>query len=154
MAEDLHKLDDWIQALLMRIQPAQRRAVNRRVAFELRRSQSSRIAAQRNPDGSAYTPRKNQGKRLRSKKGTIKRRAMFAKLRTQRYLKVDADADSLSVEFRDRAAVIAIVHQYGEESVSSTGTRFKMPVRELLGLTDAELEMIQDTYLRHLAALE
>ncbi len=154
MADDLQRIDDWLAALLMRLDPAQRRQVNRRVAFELRRSQASRIAQQRNPDGTRYQPRSGQRKNLRSKKGTIKRRAMFAKLRTQKYLKVSSDADGLSVGFRGRAAVIAIVHQYGDKRTAQSGQEFITPKRELLGLTNAELDLIADAYLRNLAALE
>lgn len=151
MADDLHALDDWIAGLLAQLDPAQRRAVNRRVSFELRRSQASRIAQQRNPDGTRYQPRKNQNKNLRSKRGTIKRRAMFAKLRTQKFFKVDSDADSLSVAFRGRAGFIAFVHQYGENRTAQSGQRFITPQRELLGLTDEDLNAIIDAYLKHLA---
>lgn len=154
MVDDIQQIDDWIAALLLQIDPAQRRAVNRRVAYELRRSQASRIASQRNPDGTAYAPRKSQSKGLRSKKGTIKRRAMFARLRTQRYLKVDSDSDGLSVGFRGRAGMIAIVHQYGDKHTSRTGQQFITPKRELLGLSKQELDSIADAYLRHLAALD
>lgn len=140
-------LDDWLLALLSRIEPKQRRVINRKVAYELRRSQAQRIAAQQNPDGSAYAPR-SRSKNLRSRKGSIKRKAMFARLRTQRYLKVGADADGLDVGFRGRAAVIALVHQYGGSDTSSTGQSFVMPKRELLGLTVKELRLIEDAYFR------
>ncbi|MFC3338143.1 phage virion morphogenesis protein [Paracandidimonas soli] len=151
MDGDLHALEDWLAGLLAKLEPAQRRAVNRRVAFELRRSQASRIAQQRNPDGSRYLPRKNQNKNLRSKRGTIKRRSMFAKLRTQKFFKVDADANGMSVGFRGRAGMIAFVHQYGENRTAQSGQKFITPKRELLGLTDVELNLIIDAYIRHLA---
>ncbi|WP_226349839.1 phage virion morphogenesis protein [Alcaligenes sp. 13f] len=147
--QDFHELEAWLLGMLGKLEPGQRRAVNRRVAVELRRSQASRIAAQRNPDGTAYTPRQ-QGKQLRSKKGTIRRRAMFARLRTARYLKAESSADDLAVGFRGRDAMVAFVHQYGELATSNRGRRFRMPQRELLGLTDAELQLIEDAYLRHL----
>tara|TARA_R110000851_G_scaffold333531_1_gene514907 strand:+ start:81109 stop:81573 length:465 start_codon:yes stop_codon:yes gene_type:complete len=154
MSDDPYVLDDWLAGLIAKLDPAQRRAVNRRVAFVLRRSQAARIAQQRNPDGSRYQPRKNQNKNLRSKRGTIKRRSMFAKLRTQKYFKVDADADSLSVSFRGRAGMIAIVHQYGENRTAESGQRFITPKRELLGLTNAELDVLADAYIRHLAGFD
>src|SRR5690606_18062349 len=103
---------------------AQRRVINRRVGVDLRRSQASRIARQRNPDGTAYTPRKGTGKNLRSKKGIIKRGAMFARLRTQKFLKVTTDSDSLSVGFRGRAGMIAIIHQHGSRHTSRDGQTF------------------------------
>ena len=143
-------LDDWLAGLLSRIEPKQRRVINRKVAFELRRSQAGRIAAQQNPDGSAYAPR-SRSKNLRSRKGSVRRKAMFARLRTQRYLKVGADADGLDVSFRGRAAVIALVHQYGDTHTSSTGQKFVTPKRELLGLRKEDLEMIVDSYVRYIS---
>ncbi|HCP77981.1 MAG TPA: phage virion morphogenesis protein, partial [Pusillimonas sp.] len=56
MSDDPYVLDDWLAGLIAKLDPAQRRAVNRRVAFVLRRSQAARIAQQRNPDGSRYQP--------------------------------------------------------------------------------------------------
>lgn len=41
----------WAGALLAKLQPAQRRAINHKVAIDLRRSQAQRIKAQQGPDG-------------------------------------------------------------------------------------------------------
>lgn len=153
MAQDLHELADWLNALLTQASPAQVRVINRRVGYELRRSQSDRIAAQKNPDGTPYVPRKATSKNLRAKKGSVRKRAMFARLRTLRFLKVDARAEDVAVVFRGRAGGIATVHQYGDRHVSArTGRVIVTPQRELLGLTDAEMTMLEDAYLRHLAA--
>lgn len=142
-------LDDWVAALLLKLTPAERKAVNRRVMYELRRSQAKRIAAQQNPDGTPYQPRSGQ-KNLRAKKGTIKRKAMFAKLRTQRHLKVRADVSSIEVGFRGRDAVIATAHQEGRVR-NSRGRRFVTPKRELLGLSHDGINAIANAYLDHLA---
>ncbi len=152
MAGDLRELEDWLKALLSRASPAQVRVINRRVGYELRRSQAARIAAQRNPDGTAYVPRKPARKNLRAKTGTIRRRSMFAKLRTQRFLKVAATAEEISVGFRGRAGWIATTHQTGGRRVGKTGRTIVTPKRELLGLTSAEMKMLVDAYLLHLAA--
>lgn len=154
MPGDMHDLADWLNALLSRASPAQVRVINRRVAYELRRSQSSRIAAQRNPDGTAYVPRKPTRKNLRAKTGTIRRRGMFARLRTLRFMKVAASAEEMTVGFRGRAGGIATVHQDGARHVGKRGRIIVTPKRELLGLADAEMEMLIDVYLRHLAALD
>lgn len=151
MATEFSDLDDWLKALLLRLDPARRRTVNRRVAYDLRRSQRDRIAGQRNPDGSAYIPRKTGSKSLRSKKGTIKRRSMFARLRTQTHLKARSTADGLDVGFSGRSAQIARTHHYGDIYTSATGQRFVTPKRELLGLTDGEFQMLIDAYLKYLA---
>lgn len=154
MADDLHEIADWLNALLTQASPAQVRVINRRVGYELRRSQAQRIAAQRNPDGTAYVPRA-KSKNLRAKKGSVRKRAMFARLRTLRFFKVSATADDLAVAFRGRTGAIATRHQYGDQHTSEkTGRAIVTPKRELLGLTDAEMEMLIDAYLRHLSAID
>ncbi|WP_369823903.1 phage virion morphogenesis protein [Collimonas sp. OK242] len=44
MTENLRAVEAWVGGLLARLQPAQRRALNRKVAQDLRRSQAQRIA--------------------------------------------------------------------------------------------------------------
>jgi phage virion morphogenesis protein len=155
--EDLHALEAWAGTLLSKLTPASRRRIALDIARELRRSQKARIAAQRNPDGSAYVPRKRAkqqaGKRhLRAKAGRIKRQAMFAKLRTARYLKADADGNGAVVGFAGRVARIARVHQEGEAApVAPGGPDYQYPRRVLLGLTNAERELIRDRLLAHLS---
>lgn len=151
MSSDFQELDDWLKALLLRLTPAQVRVVNRRVAYELRRSQRERIARQQNPDGSAYKPRAAV-KNLRGKAGAIKRRSMFAKLRTQSHLKLKSAADGFTVGFSGRSATIARTHQDGLARTSSSGRRFITPKRELLGLADSEMETLIDAYLKHLSS--
>jgi phage virion morphogenesis protein len=147
--DDLSAIEDWAGSLLAQLQPAERRTVATDIARELRRSQQDRIKDQRNPDGSAYEARKAK---LRSKAGRIKRRAMFAKLRTARFLKVEANGDGLAVGFAGRIAALARVHQDGESAqVRPGGPRYKYPVRQLLGFTAAERDMIRDKLLAHLA---
>jgi|GEM_PF-5645917 len=51
-------LETWAAAQLARLAPAERRRLARKLAVEVRRDQQKRIAAQQNPDGSAYAPRK------------------------------------------------------------------------------------------------
>src|SRR5690606_36354822 len=119
--------------------------------YALRRGQRDRIARQRNPDGSAYKPRKPPSKNLRGKAGGIRRKTMFAKLRTQSHLKVEATAEGLAVGFRGRSATIATAHQRGLIRTSSSGRRYVTPQRQLLGLTGAELDQLADAYLEHLS---
>jgi phage virion morphogenesis protein len=146
---DFEHVATWAQGLLARLDPAERRRLNRKVGTDLRRSQGKRIAQQRNPDGSAYEPRKA---RRATKKGSIRRRAMFAKLRTARYLRVSATDTDLTVGFFGRAARIARVHQDGlVDLVERGGKSVRYPARLLLGFTDADLSTIQDSILRHLA---
>ena len=146
MSDNLNALEDWAGALLQRLKPTERRKLNQTLARELRRSQQQRIAAQQNPDGSAYAPRKPR-KNLR-RGGRIK---MFAKLRQARYLRLQSDADSIAVGFLGNSARIARVHQEGlEDSVERGGPKVRYARRELLGFTEAELEMLRDRLLQHL----
>ena len=155
--DDLTALEDQLGALLSQLEPAQRRKVAVDVGRELRRSQQKRIREQRNPDGTAYDPRKPRlflrNARLREKEGRIKRRAaMFAKLRTARFLKVETDSTGVAIGFAGRAARLARVHQDGETSeVTRGGRSYKYPVRQLLGFTEADREMVRDKLLEHLA---
>lgn len=149
MDNDLQLIEQWIGDLLARLDSREQAKVNRAVGVVLRRSQAQRIASQQNPDGSAYEPRK-QSKNFRGKKGKIRRKGMFTKLRTQKYLKATSTASEISVGFRARGAVIALVHQYGKES-KNKNTTFKMPMRKLLGLTEEELEQISNAFLSQLA---
>lgn len=149
-ADSLHAIDDWLAALLRQASPQQVRLVNSRVARDLRRRQADRIRAQQNPDGSAYTPRKPRPKNLRGKKGSVRRKAMFARLRTARHLKSEGQVDYLAVGFRGRAAMIAAVHQYGQQQRGFVRD-YTMPKRELLGLTESDRQLLADAYLKHLA---
>lgn len=147
MTDNLNAVEDWAGALLKRLKPTERRKLNQTIARELRRSQQQRIAAQQNPDGSAYAPRKPRKNLRRS--GGIK---MFAKLRQARHLKLQSDADSIAVGFLGNSARIARVHQEGlEDSVERGGPKVRYARRELLGFTEAELEMLRDHLLHHLA---
>jgi phage virion morphogenesis protein len=153
---ELQALEKWAGGLLAKLSPAARRTAMLDVARELRRSQKARIASQRNPDESAYEPRKTRaakgGKKLREKNGRIKRAAMFAKLRTSRFMKLEADATGLALGFSGRVARVARVHQFGEsERVAPGGVEYKYPTRVLLGFKDTDHSMIQDILLKHIA---
>lgn len=154
MDNDLQTLDRWAGGLLAQLAPAGRRAVTRDVARELRRSQQTRIVAQRNPDESPFAarkPRAGKGGMQREKKGRIKRAVMFAKLRTARYLKVESDAMGLAVGFAGRVSRVARVHQFGlRDRVSPKGVEYQYPVRSLLGFTVHDRELIRDVLLKHI----
>ena len=58
MSDDLDQIERLASTLLRRVGGAERRRILRRVAGEIRVIQSARIAAQKDPDGSAYEKRK------------------------------------------------------------------------------------------------
>ena len=135
--DNLHKVDEWLAALLANLEPAARQRMMRELAQELRRNQQNNIRLQRNPDGSGYEPRKVTA---RTKKGRIKRQ-MFSKLRTAKYLKTTASADSASVQFAGKVQRIARVHHYGlRDQISSKGPTIRYS-RRLLGVND-EMQLI------------
>ncbi|WP_300754985.1 phage virion morphogenesis protein [Janthinobacterium sp.] len=152
MSDDLRALEAWAGVLLAKLQPAQRRAINHKVAIDLRRSQAQRIKAQQGPDGTAYPARKRR-KELKGKNGRIKRQkaAMFAKIRTAKYLKVKATGDQIEVGFLGRVARVARVHQFGlEDRVSKKGPAYKYPERPLLGLSEPDRTLIRESLLHHM----
>jgi len=51
MSDDLSTLETWAGTLLAQLQPAQRRIVTRRIAQDLRLSQTLQIASQHAPGG-------------------------------------------------------------------------------------------------------
>lgn len=131
-------MDAWLTALLANLDPAVCKRMMRELAQKLRRTQQNNIRLQRNPDGTGYEPRRVTA---RTKKGRIKRK-MFAKLRTTKYLKTAASANSASVQFDGQVQRIARVHHYGlRDRVSRKGPEVRYAERRLLGVND-ELETI------------
>ena len=149
MADDLQALEDWVAPLLAKLEAKERRRLARTVATALRRSQRERIKAQRNPDGTAYTPRQPQ--KWRAKQGSIRRKAMFSKLATTKWLKATTHGDAAVVGFFGSVARIAKTHQYGlRDRVDRNGPTIDYPQRELLGFTEADRVLIRDTLIDHL----
>ncbi len=149
MSDELSNLEDWAVPLLAQLTPPKRRVLARQIGQALRRRQASRIASQRNPDGTAYEARK--ATKARAQKGSI-RRTMFEKLRAARLLRVSADEDGAAVGFVGRTARIARVHHYGlRDQVEPGGPAHKYTVRGLLGLSDADRELVKDLLMQHLA---
>ncbi len=140
-------MDAWLTALLANLEPSVRKRMMRELAQQLRRNQQNNIRLQRNPDGTGYEPRRVTA---RTKKGRIKRQ-MFAKLRTTKYLKTAATAESASVQFDGQVQRIARVHHYGlRDRVSRRGPEVRYEKRRLLGVNDEVKTLTQDTLLRWL----
>ncbi|HDS2184586.1 phage virion morphogenesis protein [Klebsiella aerogenes] len=128
--DELQRVDDWLTALLVKLEPEARKRVMWDLAQQLRQNQQHNIRLQRNPDGTAYEPRRIT---TRKKKGRIKRQ-MFAKLRTTKYLKTAATAESATVEFTRKVQRIARVHHYGlRDRVNRGGMKIRYAQRRLLG---------------------
>lgn len=150
MSDEFSDVQAWAAALMAQLRPAERRRVNRAIAVELRRSEGQRIAAQQNPDGTPYAPRRAK-KNLRGKVGAIRRR-MFSRLRTARHLRIHATDTEAIVGYAGRVARIALVHQEGRTDRPAPGQKpVRYPRRKLLGFTQQERDAVLDTLARHLA---
>lgn len=148
MSVDLD-LAPHIEGLLAALSGAERRTLAREIGGELRRVNQRRIAAQQNPDGTPYAPRKP---RLRAQAGAIRRRAMFSKLRTARYLRVQSSANAALLAITGRAARIARVHHHGElDRVSRDGPDYRYPKRRVLGFSSADRDWIAERVIDRLA---
>jgi phage virion morphogenesis protein len=152
MTNSLEALEDWAAGLLGQLEPASRNKLARSVGQALRRSQQQRIIAQQNPDGSKYAPRKQRN--LRGRQGHVKRKVkMFKKLRTASFLKVKGDVSVVSVGFTGRIARIAKVHQFGLNDRAERGAPdISYEKREILGFTDADLDLIRNTLLSYMSS--
>lgn len=141
-----------LAALINNLSPQARRQLARNIGQALRKNQQARIARQENPDGAAFEQRKPR-KEFGKKKGRIKRKAMFAKLRTARYFKIQSNANEVSVGFNGSSAMIAKVHQYGLMSSPSKTKDFKVRYaqRELLGFSQSDLDIIEDLVIEQLS---
>ena len=152
MSGDLHALEAWAGALLAKLQPAQRRAINHKVAIDLRRSQAQRIKAQQGPDGTVYPARKRR-KEFKGKNGRLKRQkaAMFSKIRTEKHMKVKARGDQIEVGFFGWVARVARIHHEGKsEQTIKKHIVYKYPSRKLIGFSEDNLQKIKSSMISHL----
>lgn len=151
MSDDLTRLENWVAPLLAKLSASEVRKLNNQIARELRRSQQQRIRQQQNPDGTPFAPRKKQPQR--SKKGRIKRSAMFGKIRTARYLRLSSDVNRIGLSFTGRIGRIARVHQYGLRDRPAAGQKqVQYDQRQLLGFSAADRQMIEDLLIQHLTS--
>ena len=148
--DDLTRLQDWLPPLLSKLSAGERRHLAREVAQRARKFNQENMAAQQSPDGQAWEPRKH---RSRDASGKLRQGPMFKKLRLSRHLRAHALSHEAVVEFVGRASRIARVHHYGlRDRVADNGAAYQYPVRELLGLSDAQLDAITDLVLDHISS--
>lgn len=146
MAHDLTPFIQRIDTLLQNLSAAERRKLASDLARQIRARQAARIKENLAPDGSPYQPRKPQ---LRNRSGSIRRR-MFQKLIRTRWLKATGSAEEASIRFTGFADQVAREHHYGLKTRIGS-QQVQMPERPLLGLSAAELQLIEDMTIKHLA---
>ncbi|HED3659594.1 TPA: phage virion morphogenesis protein [Enterobacter hormaechei subsp. hoffmannii] len=138
---DFKPFDNKLAGLLAALSPAGRRKLAGEIAKQLRTAQQQRIKQQKAPDGSPYQARKRQP--LRAKQGRIKR-AMFQKLRTNRYMKASGRENGAVVEFTGNVQRIARVHQYGlKDRPNAHAQEVQYAQRQLLGLNEINIKEIE-----------
>ena len=138
--DEFKPFDDKLAGLLAALSPAGRRRLTVDIAKKLRQRQQQRIKSQKAPDGTAYAPRKRQP--LRAKRGRIKRE-MFAKLRTNRFMKASGNDSAAVVEFTGKVQRIARVHQLGlKDKPGRNSADIQYPARPILGFSDDNKRLI------------
>ena len=137
---NLELLTEHLGTMLKQLSDSERRKLEMHIARKLRASQKKRITGQKNPDGSAYVPRKE---RLRDKKNKIKNK-MFNLIKNAKYMRFERTAQGIAIGFAGRVAFIARVHQYGlRDKVEKDGPTVQYASRELLGFTVEEMDTIE-----------
>ncbi len=146
---NLTPFEQRLEALIAALSPAGRRRMTVDVAKKLRQKQQQRIKAQVAPDGTPYIPRKRQP--VRGKKNRIKRE-MFAKLRTNRYMKASGDDSTAAVEFTGKVQRIVRVHQSGlKDKPGRNSPTIQYPERQLLGFSEDDQQLVESIIIGHLA---
>jgi phage virion morphogenesis protein len=97
-----------------------------------------------------YLKPESGGSPMRRQQGRIRRQAMFSKIRQAKYLKSNATPEAAIVGFVGQVARIAEAHQLGlRDQVRPGGPKVQYPRRELLGLSDADIVMIQHQLIEY-----
>lgn len=145
---ELTTLQECLAGLIASLSPAARRQMAAEIAKKLRTSQQQRIKRQQAPDGTPYAARKRQP--VRSKKGRIKRE-MFARLRTNRFMKAKGSDSAAVVEFTGKVQRMARVHQYGLKDRPNRNSRDVLyEARPLLGFSHENNSYILDIIVSHI----
>jgi phage virion morphogenesis protein len=146
---ELHQVEEWLGALLSQLEPAMRTKMLREVARDVRRIQQNNITLQRSPDGTAWEPRRVTA---RTKPGRI-RRKMFAKLKTAKYLKAQANANMAEITFIPAVQRLARVHHYGlRDRINNRGTEVNYAERRLLGINSETEKMVEEYLINWISA--
>jgi len=145
---ELKQFENRLAGLIGNLTPVQRRKIAVEVAKRLRTSQQQHIKQQKAPDGTPYASRKPQP--ASGKRGRVKRQ-MFAKLRTNRFMKAKGSDIAAVVEFTGKVQRMARVHHYGLKDRPSRNSRdVQYEARQLFGFTHNDEQMIEDVIIRHL----
>lgn len=135
MSDNFDELAPWLNRIAQQLNDGQKRKLNQRLSTKLRIALKRRIAAQKDPNGRRFTPRK------RSQRGSIRSGAMFKRL--PKMIKTAYSSSHAEIGFAGRTAEVMKVHQYGKTikpSEDSKATRY--PIRETVGWSDDDKKLI------------
>ncbi|WP_323842956.1 phage virion morphogenesis protein [Moraxella sp. Pampa] len=149
MAE-LSYLPEHLQGIINGLSDGQMLRLKKTLGQKLRNNQKKRITAQKNVDGSAYTPKKPKAKRRGQKKRV--RAKMMNTIKNAAHMKIKQSNDGFAIGYVGRTAQIAEVHQYGLTARinNKQATTAAYPVRQLLGISDEDKQMIDEAVLDYL----
>jgi phage virion morphogenesis protein len=151
---DLTKVEDWLDGLMLRLEPGARRKLSLKVGQSLRRSNAQRIAANKEPDGKAMAPRRP---RIGPDGKPIRRKRMFRRLRMARNMRIKATPDSVELDFGGgNAQRIAEVHHDGRtdrvgRTRDGSTIRARYEARRLLGFGGDDMERVLESVMQSLA---
>ncbi|MDT7484489.1 phage virion morphogenesis protein [Citrobacter koseri] len=141
--------DDKLAGLIAGLSPSARRKMAADIAKTLRTRQQRRIKSQTSPDGTPYAARKRQP--VKAKKGRVKRE-MFAKLRTNRFMKATGSNDAAVVEFTGKVQRMVNVHQYGLKDKPSRNSKpVQYDARPLIGFNSEDRQTVEEIIIAKLS---
>lgn len=141
--------DDKLAGLIAALSPSARRKMAADIAKTLRTRQQRRIKSQTSPDGTPYAARKRQP--VKAKKGRVKRE-MFAKLRTNRFMKATGGNSAAVVEFTGKVQRMVNVHQYGLKDKPSRNSKpVQYDARPLIGFNSEDRQTVEEIIIAKLS---
>ncbi|WP_193317541.1 phage virion morphogenesis protein [Janthinobacterium violaceinigrum] len=147
MSDDLHTLATWAGALVAKRRPAQRRAINHKVAIDLR------SASRRSKGGWDGLPGVQAAQGIQGQEwadqaaesGDVRQYAH------RKHLEVKTTGDQIEVGFFGWVARVARVHQFGQrDRVTQKGPTHKYLEQPLLGLNDQDRTLVLESLLHHI----
>lgn len=158
-AGDAGALDTALADFASRLEPAARRKLAARIAIDLRKANAERIAANVDPDGQPFVPRKKaRPTRLRDRAGAVKRKAkalkMFRSAGKARFLRREASSGEARVGFVGAMARIMRVHQLGQRDTVTrdpNSPEVKYPARVPLGFSAFDRLHVLDQVADHIS---
>ncbi|EOD4082479.1 phage virion morphogenesis protein [Yersinia enterocolitica] len=149
MSELIH-FEQRLAGLIEKLSPASRRRLAVNIAKQLRVSQQQRIKRQQAPDGTLYAARKAQP--IRGKKGRVKR-AMFVKLRTNRYMTAKGTQEAATVAFVGQVQRMTRVHHFGlRDRAGRLGREVRYERRALIGVSNNDIKEIELTIINYFSS--